>query len=1158
MMTSAPLPRLVPAIIKGLAAIITLLLILLGYLIATESGTRWLLRGVFSRLDPVSVGQIDGTLIKDLQLKQLRYRDQHDFSVAIADASLRWHAAELLRGDLHIASLRLQGIAVVGQPSAGAETESSSGILQILLTIHVDEFSVKQFNWRHGDSQTEIKQLSLHAELARNILTLSQLTLLMPQLQARAHGELSLQPDWPLTADLDWSYLIEGRTLQGELAISGDMKRYDLHSMLEGPIESKQTGFIGLTGDQPQFDLHGDWQKMQWPLTGSAQVSSRQGEFRIHGQPQNYQAELNADVAAAGQPDFAVAFTGNGNQESLDIVQLQLTPRQGRLNLSGRLSWLTETRFDLAIVAEQLDTADFFAAVPGQLNLKAQTRGRYTAGQLHAALDIERLHGVLHGQPLNAQGKLQWRGAEADIERLQIMAGDNRLTAHGRLSAEQADLDLNIAAPNLTSAWPSLAGSLNGQAQIHGSLRRPRIKSDVRGHNIRYADKRIGELSLQADYQHDSARPAELLFSASDIQLADNKIARLALQAHGKPSQHAVSVTLASSLADLSIDSSGQWNGRRWLGRISNLAIELPQQQQWRLESATTLTLTPKQDRLMLDLPNSCLIQGDARLCLFAQGEPTGQLDGRLSLSAWSLTQTKPWLPDELELAGKLSAQASFSVGEQGLNAELNADIAAGKALLQDEDNVTHELPFSISTLQLNYRQGLLNSRLRFDLGHGDYLKADVNTGPADRNGVRPLSGILQAKIEDMTFIDGLLPEIRKLQGLFVADLQIGGTTQRPALGGSAQWRQGQFEIIKLGSTFHNITVAATSSSEQPDRLLLTAEVESGQGRLSGQGHLNLQAEQGYPLQLTINGEKFQISRLPEAEIEISPVLQIEKQADTTHIDGQIKIDSARIELKSIPESAVAPSDDEVIIGADQMPAEKVVPSRLNARIAIDFGDNSHFSGFGLKTRLSGKLEYTKKANQQLMQGRALMRDATYRSYGQDLTIRKGEFLFNGPPDNPWVTIEAIRKAVSGDVTAVLSVTGPLKSPQTRVYTEPALPESEALAYLLTGKSINRLSEGESNAVASAAFKYGAGQLSWLSDQLGIDEFEFEQADTLEDSAVRLGQYLNPDLYVGVSMGVFASKYAARLRYQLSEHFSVSTRAGETQRIELKYQLKTE
>jgi translocation and assembly module TamB len=309
---------------------------------------------------------------------------------------------------------------------------------------------------------------------------------------------------------------------------------------------------------------------------------------------------------------------------------------------------------------------------------------------------------------------------------------------------------------------------------------------------------------------------------------------------------------------------------------------------------------------------------------------------------------------------------------------------------------------------------------------------------------------------------------------------------------------------------------------------------------------------------MNLTGSQFQICHLPEAEVLISPSLTINKFDDLTKINGLIKIDSAKIEIKTLPKSAVAPSEDEFIISDDQAPPKIVDPAYLNTQLSLDFGDNTHFSGFGLETRLTGKLQYIVQEDKQSVQGQATMHDASYRSYGQDLVIRKGKFLFNGSADNPWLNIEAIRKSIDNDVTAVLNVTGPLKSPETRVYTEPPLSESEALSYLVTGDSLKGASKSEGSAVANAAFNYGAGQLYWLGDQLGIDEFEFKQSKKIKNSAVKLGHYLNPDLYIGITMGLFSNKYAASIKYRLTENFSIDTRAGESQRIDLKYHIKTD
>jgi hypothetical protein len=40
--------------------------------------------------------------------------------------------------------------------------------------------------------------------------------------------------------------------------------------------------------------------------------------------------------------------------------------------------------------------------------------------------------------------------------------------------------------------------------------------------------------------------------------------------------------------------------------------------------------------------------------------------------------------------------------------------------------------------------------------------------------------------------------------------------------------------------------------------------------------------------------------------------------------------------------------------------------------------------------------------------------------------------------------------------------------------------------------------------------------------------------------------------------GILSDNVFTNLRYRLSEHFSINTRAGETQRIDLKYHVKIE
>jgi len=264
------------------------------------------------------------------------------------------------------------------------------------------------------------------------------------------------------------------------------------------------------------------------------------------------------------------------------------------------------------------------------------------------------------------------------------------------------------------------------------------------------------------------------------------------------------------------------------------------------------------------------------------------------------------------------------------------------------------------------------------------------------------------------------------------------------------------------------------------------------------------------------------------------------------------------LQLPQLPENTVKVSSDEVILGEQKAEPNATSAPQIDAELDIELGKQVSFSGQGLKTDLSGKLKMTKTGETMAMYGSIDMNKARYKSYGQDLTVRKGRFLFNGPVDKPWLDVEAVRVSKSKEVTAILNLTGPLDTPQTRLSSEPALPEEEVLAYLMTGGPLNQVSKSEGNRVAAAALSYGSGKLSWLSDKLGVDEFEVQEGKALQDTLATVGQYLTPDFYVGAKVGLFNKQAVLVLKRKLTKTFNVETQTGTSQRIKLNYEFDTD
>ena len=213
--------------------------------------------------------------------------------------------------------------------------------------------------------------------------------------------------------------------------------------------------------------------------------------------------------------------------------------------------------------------------------------------------------------------------------------------------------------------------------------------------------------------------------------------------------------------------------------------------------------------------------------------------------------------------------------------------------------------------------------------------------------------------------------------------------------------------------------------------------------------------------------------------------------------------------------------------------------------------------GQGLKTRLEGDLLAVYKKNRFMLYNELELMDGVYQSYGQDLTIEKGKLLFTGAIDNPGINLLASRESTEWDdkVVAYLQLTGTLNDTETKVYTRPALSESESLAYLLTGAPLDQASGSNSEMLAKAALSYGKDYVDGVMAVIGIDEFDVKSTQVGSTSMV-LGKRITSKLFVRYIMDVLTSRMLFAVEYKFTDQISIETRAGDTHSSDIKYSIE--
>ena len=236
------------------------------------------------------------------------------------------------------------------------------------------------------------------------------------------------------------------------------------------------------------------------------------------------------------------------------------------------------------------------------------------------------------------------------------------------------------------------------------------------------------------------------------------------------------------------------------------------------------------------------------------------------------------------------------------------------------------------------------------------------------------------------------------------------------------------------------------------NKLVLKGQVSSGEGRLDMLGSLLLDADKGWPLQLDLKGEQFQIANLPQAQVIVSPDIQLSTYRDILKLQGKLAVPKAVVELKELPEGSVSTSDDVVIMENGEI-VGGTTGYKVDAEVSVQLGDEIQFKGFGAKASLGGALTVRNVAGKlPTANGELQILRGSYRAYGQDLTIQKGRVSYaGGNLDNPAVMLRASRRV--DDIDVGIDVSGTVKKLLiTGFSSDPDMSSNDAIQTLVTGQ----------------------------------------------------------------------------------------------------------
>jgi translocation and assembly module TamB len=433
-----------------------------------------------------------------------------------------------------------------------------------------------------------------------------------------------------------------------------------------------------------------------------------------------------------------------------------------------------------------------------------------------------------------------------------------------------------------------------------------------------------------------------------------------------------------------------------------------------------------------------------------------------------------------------------------------------------------------------------------------DPVRAHVTLTPPAATGM--LDAALTARLTNLALVDALVDDVEDLAGSATVSLRAAGTLGEPVVDGELAVRSVSATVPALGIELTEGRLTARAAGL--DTLELSAELCS-MGCVTLDGTLALGAESA-PWRATaeLAGDSFAIADVPQLRAVVAPDLMLDATPAAWRVSGSLAVEQALIAVATVPRSAVRPVPETVVHGGRAEAKEDELPVPLIADVDVRLGD-VRFEGLGISAELAGMLGIEQTTEGQLLvNGTASIEEGTFSAYSQTLDIERGDLLFTGPPDNPALDVRATREVEGATVGLVL--TGTLRDPESEIFSMPALPESEALARLVTGRSLQSAGQADAAAIERAALGLGIRRalpaLERVGGNLGLDELGVDSGSGGDDSALVAGRQLGEDVYLRYKHGLFDDFAGLELIYRITERFRLRTETGTAQSVDLLYE----
>ena len=1017
--------------------------------------------------------------------------------------------------------------------------------------------------------------------------------------------------------------------LSGSLTLEGTVKKYGGNFSVFNPGKSWRTFSLAgnYSGNDDAVKIQiANGNTMNGSLSGQVDIDWREG-LRLYGTL--YGRNLNPAVIEkewTGQINFDLTgrlqVVENNPPHGDLFVQLKQSRLHGQ-SLTGNLHTsfsgkdfkisdlaLQGKGFRISAAGNVSDKIDFTARISDLSNLVPETSGKlsargwvkYSEGNPAGSVSIE-AQGVGIDDLTIASADINARFGDRDMAPLSIKANVKKLN-YGLLHADTFNLQAEGTRESHTAEAVLRSGPNEINLGLSGSWRpnewRGRI-SRIEGHD------KIGSWHL--------AGPAGLVISSSGLTLDPFVITggnTESIKASCRIVRTPLSGFILLDWNGINLQRIGAWLNSNSVTGLTRGSVQFNILPQKRLTLAGKaflygtfniqgrsvgirqgiLTADAGEKGTRADLSLS-FTEGGMLNATFSSAAPAGLYlpdDGHFNVRLQGLDSAllSPVLPGSVRTNGKITAEADGRL-LAGKRITMTGRASAVESVIRVRGSKSDiRIDLKEAALDWVWRDDALTGNLLLKLTEFGNLEGRFRLPVAARFPVtfdehRPLQASVSGAVNEKGALTALFPGvIQESRGRLDLDLKLNGTWQEPHIAGDMILSQAGGYLPTAGITLKDARINARYADNAI--FIDSFNASSGSGHVEGSAVIRLKNGEVTGFEGHLNGDRFQTIYFPELQVQSSPKLTFSGTPQKIAVAGEILL--PEVSIIGAPSTRSVQTSPDVVREGKAKPVQGKLPFDLDARVKIILGDSVYFKMGNIDAQLAGNVDLQMQDLDRIAgRGEIHSLKGRFQTYGVNLDIVRGRLAFTGGPVNqPGLDILALRKV--GDVKAGVTVTGKLPSPLIKLYSEPAMQDTDILAYIVLGHPLGNSTE-QAGLLAMAAgallsSRQAEGLQSQIKSRLGLSSFDISAgvvdqsgrmgykpvkvpsagagtsatADSTGETMVVIGRYLTPKLYVSYGRSLFTGSNLFSLRYNLSPKWQVESQTGNASGVDIYYRLE--